>query len=313
MSEHVTHIAVAEDSIRIARADPNFSALLRDSVNEFPQAVRYGSTTRSGDMFIYPLLEKWKEEWEDSPLQKEKMAFVLGWACHLSADRTFKPVYRMTDFAFYARGYPGPSHASVYHDAVTLREVYQNGTVHPFHESVVSHDLHKHPAAAVVPINRIEGPFARSYASDLASLKKFLSHRNESDKSFEDMCDDDRQKFYVEVDRYEEAYHHPNPAWLRRYIIKPNFYDRNDPVISFARDIQNGRAPGVRLESLWKGIDNQSLYAQSLKLGYDFLMAANDFFTDKISLEQAKTNMRTGQPHTQSLDYYKKLVEAEEK
>ena len=313
MSEHVTHIAVAEDSVRIARADPTFNIVFRESVREFPEAVRYGSTTRSGDMFIFPLLQKWKENWDDTPIQKEKLAFVLGWACHLAADRTFKPVYRMTDFAFYARGYPGPSHASVYHDAVTLREVFNDGKVHPFHESVVSHDLHRHPAGRLLPVNRIEGVFANAYAADLAHLKRFLSVRSESDKSFEDLCDDDRQRFYVEVERYEEAFHHPNPAWLRRYIIKPNFYDRQDPAISFARDLQEGRSPGVKLDEIWKGIENQSLYAQSLKLGYDFLMAANDFFTDKINLEQAKVKMRTGQPHTQSLEYYQNLIETEGK
>ncbi len=312
MSEHVTHLAVAEDSARIACADQHFNPLMRDCIDEFPNALRQGSMTRSGDMFIFPLLEKWKAQWNDNPIQREKMAYVLGWACHLAADRTFKPVYRITDLAFYTRGYPGPSHSSIYHDAVTLHEVYHDGKDYPFHPEVVSHNLMGHPAAKALPVKRIEETFAYAYANDLASLKKFLTDEMTEKKSFEDTCDDDRQKFYVDVTRYSDAFYQPDPARLRQYIIKPNFYNRKDPVIVYARAIQNDGEAEINWNSIWNDIDQQSLYAQSLKLGYDFLLACSDYFSDKISLEQARINMKTNQPHTQPLDYYVKLVNSTE-
>lgn len=313
MSEHITHLAVAEDSTRIACANPDFNEIMRECIQSFPAAVRYGSMTRSGDTFIFPLLERWKQKWEDNDLQKEKMAHILGWACHLAADRTFKPIYRITDLAFYTRGYPGPSNASIYHDIVVLREVYDNGREYPFHPGILSHDLTDHVASGIVPVKRVESQFAYAYASDLANLKSFLTDRMENDdKSFEDRCDDDRQKFYVDVERYVNAYHQPNPAWLRQYIIKPNFYDRNDPVIECAREIQKGVNRQINWPSLWLDLEKQSLYAQSLKLGFDFLIACSDFFSNKIDLQQAKIQMRTGQPHTQSLDFYKKMVGTDE-
>ncbi len=309
MSEHITHLAVAEDSARLVSVDPAFDQRLLKCMQAHPEALQWGSMSRSGDTFIYPLLEKWKADWEQSSMQEKQVSYVIGWAGHLAADRTFKPVYRITDLAYYVRGYPGPSHASVHHDAVTLREVYDGGRERPFHPQVVDSTLAHHPAGRIFPAERIENALAMNFGSNLASFKHFLTPDRKEDEPFLEQVENERQRFYVEIPRYTEAYHRPDPARIYQYILKPQFYNRNDPIIQLARQIQNGTDPKVDLQQALDVASDQSLYAQALLLGHQFMMAASDFFTNKIDLDEAKLRMRTAQPHKKPLEYYVKQAE----
>ncbi len=311
MSEHITHLAVAEDSARLVSVDPGFSLEIMNCIREHPTALQWGSMSRSGDMFIFPTLSKWKESWTNKPVQRKQMAYILGWAGHLAADRTFKPVYRLTDLAYYVRGYPGPSHASVHHDAVIFREVYDSGKESPFHPSALQSNMQDHPASAYFPADRIEELFAMSFGSDLAGFKNFLTPDRDKERPFLENLEDTRQRFYVEIPRYTEAYYSPNSARLRKYILKPNFYDRRDPIIQLARAVQKKKDTSFAVNEVVKNTSEQSLYAQALALGHQFMMAASDYYTGKITEDEARVRMRTGTPHKEQLDYYIKLAENE--
>ncbi|NND07877.1 MAG: hypothetical protein HKN87_15980 [Saprospiraceae bacterium] len=311
MSEHVTHIAVAEDSARVAFYDPDFSPIFRQCIERFPNAVRWGSTSRSGDTFILPMIEKWRDEWQDTAEQQEKLAYIIGWAGHLAGDRTFKPVFRITDLAYYVRGYPGPSHASVYHDAIMMHEVFDDGNRAPFHPNILNPMLKGHPAADVVPVNKIENAFAMSFGNDMAQFKKFLTGDRNKEQSFLENTDAEMQKFYVEMDRYTEAYCNPDLAMLRKYILNPNFYDRSDQIIQIAEQMKMGVMPDISLQDAIEASKEQSLYAQALALGHQFYMAASDFFHKKISKEEAMKKSRTFQAHKQQLSYYIEQAEKE--
>ncbi len=309
MSEHITHLAVAEDSARVVSNDPEFNAILLDSIRRFPRALRLGSTTRSGDAFILPLLTKWREDWKENDPRTQKLAYILGWSGHLAADRTFKPVFRITDLAHYTRGFPGPADASIYHDAIMFSQAYHNGQDPPFRPSALMHDLKGHPAADYVPVSHVESSIGATFRTQLASIKTFLPEQIEDWEQQWKVQNNEKQKFNVDLDRYTAAHHHPDPSQLRQFIIEPNFYNPEDPIIRMARDMQEKGKTDVKLSDALEGTENQSLYAQSLKLGYDFLKTCSDYFGKKISLDQAKVNFRIGKPHKQPLDYYIKMAQ----
>jgi hypothetical protein len=311
MSEHITHIAVGEDSFRVVSQRPEFSSRIQEAVDAHPDAFRLGTCTRSGDTFILPLLTEWQSGWTGSTEQQRQLSYVIGWMGHLAGDRTFKPVFRMTDLAYYTRGYPGPAHASVYHDAATFAAVFDHGREAPFHPTVLSADLSAHPAAAFLPVSQLEPAMAVQFADALAGFKTFLPDKIEDWEKQWETIDNERQRFYVEVDRYTDAYHAPDPARTRQYLIDPGFYDPEDPIIQLARAVQRGEPLPVSVEAAVREADSQSLYAQSLKLGHDFMHACSEYLEGRIDLEQAKRDTRQFQAHKQSLDYYIQLAEQE--
>lgn len=304
MSEHITHIAVAEDSLRVVSQREDFSERIQRAVAAYPEAFRLGSCTRSGDTFILPLLTHWKEQWRGDASQREQLAYVIGWMGHLAGDRTFKPVYRITDLAYFTRGYPGPAHASIYHDAATFQRVFGEGAEPPFHPATLSHALSGHPAAAFLPVAELESALAMQFADRLAAIKTFLPATVDDWEKQWATLNEERQRFYVEIDRYTEAYQAPRPARTRQYLIDPNFYDDHDPIIRLARAVQEGEPALVSVENALKGTEQQSLYAQSLKLGHDFMYACSQYLEGHIDLEQAKKDTRQFQAHRQSLEYY---------
>ncbi len=311
MSEHVTHIAVAEDSARVASYDPDFSPIFRECIERFPNALRWGSTSRSGDTFILPLIEKWRENWQNTPEEQEKLAYIIGWAGHLAGDRTFKPVFRITDLAYYVRGYPGPSHASIYHDAVMMHEAFSDGHRAPFHPTILNPMLKGHPAAEVVPVNKIENAFAMTFGNDLAQFKRFLTADRNQEKTFLENADAETQKFYIDMDRYSAAYCNIDMARMRKYILEPNFYDRSDEIIRIAKSMKMGAMPDISLRDALDASTKQSLYAQALALGHQFYLAASDFFHKKISKEEAMKRSRTFEAHKEPLSYYVEQAEKE--
>ena len=311
MSEHITHISVAEDSARLVFQDPSFNPELKKCIKKYPAAFQFGSCSRSGDKFILPLITKWRDDWKINDKRSEKMAYVLGWTGHLAGDRTFKPVYRITDLAYYMRGYPGPSHASVYHDAVTFSKTFQRGKTGPFHPSILEKNMESHPAADYLPVSRMEAAQGADFVSEMATFKIFLPDKIEDWEEQWKAIDKERQHYYVDVKRYTEAYHSPQPDRLRQYIVEPNFYDENDAVIQIAREVQRGQKVTHNLQEALAEAGEQSLYAQSIKLGYEFLLAASLYFDKKIDLEEAKERSRTGKRHKQKLKYYIELAEKE--
>ena len=206
MSEHITHIAVAEDSARIASLDPGFSKRLLACIEKHSMAFRFGSTTRSGDNFIFPFLEKWRKDWKKDDPRSEKMAYILGWSGHLAADRTFKPVYRMSNLDHYIDERPSPTDASVYHDIITFGKVFKHGKTPPFHPSILEDDLAGHPGADYVPVSRLENAYAGNLCANLASRKTYLPENAQKVLEEWDGIESQTQAFYVDIDRYVAAY-----------------------------------------------------------------------------------------------------------
>ena len=313
MSEHVTHLAVAEDAARLATLTPSYSRHFRYATERFPRAVQLGSITRSGDTFIFPLLKKWRDDWRDEDERSRKLAYIIGWAGHLAGDRTFKPVMRITDLSYYTRGFPGPSHASVYQDAATWQHVYADGHRAPMHPNLLDHDLAGHPAASSLPVPLTERVMGYRFTDGAAALRAFPTEGIDPEKWEEQYqtISSERQRYYVGLERYTEATQTPDASRQRQYLLVPNMYNPEDPLLQLAEQLRAGESPTIDLDEALATSDQQSLYAQSVALGVEFYRAASDYFEGRISEEEGRRRMRTFQPHRESLEYYVKQAEAQ--
>lgn len=291
MSEHITHTAVMDDGARLAIHSPeicaDFKAVLRDKM----AICRYTAMTRSGDMFTVRLLRGLRDHWPKrraGDLSEDKLAFVLGWRCHLAADRTFKPVYRQLQPEYYLKGDDergGASDVSVYHDVVVFREVYDSGRAEPFSGSALDFRLETHPCFRTLPVNALERLVLPLWQQELLRIQtqKDTAHL---------------QANRIDVMRYARAFHSPDPDKLRRYILEPNFYDPRDLLIALARSIQRGSPrKDIDLKQALAAAPRQSQYGQALERAYRYLHAASEYFLGRIDERELEARCDVGKPH----------------
>lgn len=291
MSEHITHTAVTDDGVRLALHSPDICEVFHGVLRRNTDICRYSAMTRSGDQFTVKLLRALRDQWRNGRLDslaEKKLAFLLGWRCHLAADRTFKPVYRILDPKHYLKGddeHGEASDVSIYHDVVVFREVYDNGRAEPFTPSALDFRLESHPASRAMParaLQRLLLPFWQTELLRIHSRRvpaRFQLHR-------------------ITVLRYSAAYHTPDPDKMRRFIIEPNFYNPQDPLIALARSLQRGKPRGdIALADAVAAAAKQSQYSQALERAYRYLLAASDYFTGKIDERELELRCDVGKPH----------------
>lgn len=300
MSEHITHIVVQDDCVRLARHSPAICDAFKLCLTKHADIARMGAITRSGDKFTVKLLREARARWatrKDGDLVEEKLAFVLGWRCHLAADRQFKPVYRQVDTEHYAANRPSPSDASIYHDVIVFREVYGDGTQEPFSPASLDYRLESHPAARTLNVARTEDMMQAMWQRSLLGLQAFTTRENNAD-TWQRLFFARLEPFEVDVDRYAKAYQHTSPDRMRRFIVDNNFYHAADPIIALARSIQRGQMDRtIKLDEAVKAAATQSQYAQALRRGYLYLIAANEFFEGRIDEAELKSRSDLGKPH----------------
>ena len=291
MSEHITHTAVMDDGARLALHSREICEAFKLALSRRLDIARFAAMTRSGDSFTVRLLRSVRERWparRDGDMTLEKLAFLLGWRCHLAADRTFKPVYRILDPEHYRKPDDdggGPSNVSVYHDVFVFREVYGAGRCEPFVPSSLDYRAETHPAAGAFPVAKLERLLRPLWQGALMEI-----HSSRTAANF--------QRVTVDVERYARAFHSPDPDLVRRYIVEPNFYDPSDPVIALARSIQRGSPrKDIALKEAIAAAPRQSQYAQSLERAYRYLLAASDYFVRKIDERELEARCDVGKAH----------------
>jgi hypothetical protein len=302
LSEYITHTAIVDDGARLANYSPTICRAFKIALRERPDLVRSGGTTRSGDQFTVQLLDHARQRWagrKKGDFVVEKLAFVLGWRLHLAADRQFKPVYRMLQPEHYAAGDTEgrPSDVSVYHDVIVFREVYAGGTLPPFFPSMLDYRAESHPGWSGFPAAKAERLMQALWQKSLAATQSFVLQEKDPEKWMA-MLLKRFEPFTVDIQRYARAYHAPDPDLLRRFIIEPNFYDPQDPLIALARSIQRGKPdPSIHIANAVDAAAKQSQYAQGLARACRYLQAASDYFEGKISEEELKIRSDVGKPH----------------
>lgn len=291
MSEHITHTAVMDDGARLALHSPAICDAFKLAFGKRLDIARFSAMTRSGDKFTVKLLRDVRDHWpqrRDEDMALEKLSFLLGWRCHLAADRTFKPVYRILQPEHYMRPaseITPPSDVTVYHDVVVFREVYAAGRAEPFTPGALDYRLETYRASSGLPASSLERLFMPLWQEMLLHIQ--------STKGM-----DRHQRVVVDIQRYANAYHSPDGELMRRYIIEPNFYNPADPIIALARSLQRGKPrKDVALEEAVAAAPRQSQYAQALERAYRYLLAASEYFTGKIGERELEERCDVGKPH----------------
>ncbi len=285
MSEYITHRAVYDDSARLALNSPEICDAFKLTLKKHWEIGGLGSVTRGGDRNSVNLLEVCRDNWasrKEGDGTEEKLAFLLGWRCHNTADRMWKPIYRTLQPEHYVEEREGVSDIRIYHDVIVFREVYDHGRLAPLTLAFLDFQMERHPASSAISVKRAEDLFGAMYQRTLLELQSFVQEEMEID-AWLDWVFKKIQPLYVDLTAYTEAYYNPNTDYLRRFIIEPNFYDRSDAIIRLARSIQLGEPDvGIDLQKALQSAKSESQYAQALEWGYRYLKVSSDFFEHKI-------------------------------
>jgi hypothetical protein len=90
MSECLTHIAIADDCMRLALHSGSVCPAFREVMRNLPEVVRMGSISRWGDPLTVSGFTHLREEWpsrKPGAAVEERLAYFVGWRTHNAADR----------------------------------------------------------------------------------------------------------------------------------------------------------------------------------------------------------------------------------
>ncbi len=292
MSEHITHVAVYEDSVRLIKADrENFPPIFTQSVEACHDSGLFCSGSRGNHLYAIPILEKYKGRKPESfnKREKEQIAGALGWLTHRASDLQMKPIFDIIE----KREHPvfHDNECQMYHDAIMFKQVYQGGilssesTYEKFSPGTLAHGMKGNPAADYVNVPLTENVFTHYFLSEMAGLQHFVNDVIDDVDQYCDFLIQSSQNLYEDLRIYIDAFQSPDYHKLVDYIHNYNVYDEEDALIKIVRDIQlNNKYPSAaQLQEALATADQQSQYAQALKKGHDYLSGAGRFYNDEIS------------------------------
>jgi hypothetical protein len=305
LSENITHTAIVDDCVRLALHSEAVCDAFKGCLRGHREIARLGGVTRSGDRFTVRLLGELREVWPRraaGDFVEEKLAFVLGWLCHRAADRQMKAIFRAVD----GDCRKSPTDCSVYHDAFLFGEVFEGGRAEPYRPSSLEPGMASHPAAKAIPVEEVEDLFRAMWQRMLIGMHTFIPDADDIHAWLERVFKT-RQRLYVDIRRYAEAYAAPDPEKVRRFITDVGFYDRSDALIRLARGLQRVVDPEARsrrggegdLPPLDEAADRAasgSQYARALRKAYLYVRAASGYFVRSAADEDLSVRLEIGRP-----------------
>jgi len=282
MSEYISHIAVQDDTAKLALYSREICEAFKICFRDHAAAVRMGSASRGNSTFIIQNIHHYRDRWNTRKAEdrlEDKLAYTLGWITHRAADRYFKPKYGIFD---KNPENLHPVDIRILHDVVLYEKVYYNGKVKPFSVGYAQKDMKDHPASSSIDVTQAEAIFGPMYQADLLSLQSFDNSKDA--ESFLDRIMEQYATFTVDFDRLIEGVNRPDPEDMQQMIEAPNFYNDEDPIIKIARKLQHGQSlTGLSLEEALD-TEGQSQYAQVLSKAFLWVREASRYFnreTDK--------------------------------
>lgn len=294
MSENVTHTAVVEDCFLAMFASDRICDAFKEAGRDHIGISQFGSVTRSGDKFTVPLLEKYRASWQE---RKEadrlsfKLAYVLGWLCHRAADRQMKVVFREAE----PESREFPTDCSIYHDGFIYRKLYKDNanTPFPYRAAHFETGMTSLPAASAVSTASLETAHRFLWQRFLLGLHAFVEESGASD-DWLDRLHARHQEQVIALKRYEEAALAPDASKFRRFVTETNFYDDEDAILQVTQALRRGeRASSETVDRAFES-EPTSQYAQAVKLGFGYLVAASEYFEGKIDQETLKDRLDVG-------------------
>nr|WP_241664546.1 hypothetical protein [Ningiella ruwaisensis] len=304
MSEHITHVAVYEDAMRLIKlAEDRFPKRFTQCLSRAYDSGLLCSAMRGGRFFIVTLLlEQRAIDFENASIKDdERLAASLGAIGHRAADNTFKPMFQAVASDENPHFYE--QEAQTFHDAITFEKVYDNGkrpSVSPFQDfnpSTLSYHLENLKGIEAIQAEPFEKLVTYAYLDDFATVRHIdtsgLDAQSMADKIIENV-----QSPYEPLPWYVQANQNPDPVKLQKYITKPNMYNEEDLIIRLVREQQiNGSiATESRFDEAVKLATDeenpQSGYARALGLAWEYLRVAADTFDGRLSENEAYKGFR---------------------
>jgi hypothetical protein len=289
MAESITHIAICDDSMRVAlAAGDDINSTFKQVLAEQRNFARMGSITHGGNSFLTPTLEALRDRWPQdgaaSEKDQRKLSYILGALCHRSGDFISKPIYMAVSGGMERPGGPDRDvylEASIYHEAVSFREVYANGKYEPYAPWVVDAPASEAQAQAQQLIQVM-------FQQALISFHTFYPRLDNFEEWLDRMLDG-YQALYMSIPQYAAIFTHPDPAKVKKYVIKPNFYNPEDPIIKLARDIQTGKKiSAADVKTRAKVDKSSSAYARGIDRALAYLRWASAYWTRQIDMDELK-------------------------
>ena len=287
MSEHLTHIAIFEDTARLVAHAAAFEQAFKASLWDYPDAGLIASGSRGNHLFAIPLLESVRDSWQaDWPTAGPRISAAIGWLSHRAIDLQVKPHHLKPEEITAVRY--SKTEEQIYHDAVTFDQVYQRGrmpSASPYvylSEATLAPQMRGHPGAALLHVAQTEPLICALVQQQLLALREF-HETAATPEAWLDQFPDHYQDLSEDLETYIEAFTQPDPLKMQTYIDGPNVYDPADPLIRLVRDLQHRGQTGIDLDAALAAAETQSHYAQGLRRSYRFVRAAQDFFLKKIS------------------------------
>jgi hypothetical protein len=294
VSEHITHLGVCDDTMRLAGSHPHVHPAFLDVVQSHMDIVRVGAVTRGADKWTVEMIV-WARKHlglppeERDPQIRAKLAFVLGALSHRAADRMMKPIIRCW------KDVEGASarEATIYQDICTFRQVYGGGSGDypgPFTRQLLQEPLDEGEA-------QLEAYFRVIWRRALIGMHT-ISPDNENFNEWLTRLLDFMQDFPISLRQYARVAAEWHPAKVKQYLQDKNFYQVDDRLIHLARRAQYGsRVTSDEIVAAVEQTDRgSSRYARALAKALHYLIAASELFDERIDEATARERLEIGVP-----------------
>ena len=291
MSDHIAHLAICDDTFRLALLHPNLHDDFKKIMTQQRDIAHMGAITRSADKWSADLIV-WAREQQNSdapdPQTAQKLAFVLGALTHRSADRLTKPITNCWGHDVHSSeadsGAGDANESKIVQDIFIFKEVYGAGAgdfSDPFTRAVLQtpseSEAHLEEYFRVLWRRALIAMY--TIAPDGDNIQPWLS-------AFLNGL----QTFPKSLSQYAELAANWDNETVKKYLIDKNFYRRDDVLIRLARDIQRGST--VTAQNVLAGVaatdQTHSRYARALAKALDYLVAASELYDGEIDLEEGK-------------------------
>ena len=295
MSEHTSHIAIFEDTNRMVQHSEIFCQQFKSSLKEEYEIAAIASESKSGGLFIIPFIKESREafrQWKSTRETRQMLAAALGWISHKAADIQVKPLARKHNYEPQRFRDPYPvwnEKNEALQDVTIFKNVYEatnkstNSRYLDFGKFLYQKNMDSLPVAQKIDIDKLEHWMASMWKADFLGLHD-ITVQTRYDDAWLKALFERTQTFNELWDHYIEAYNNPDTE-LEKYLIEEkNFYNPQDQMIQWVRNIQE--------HTLDQAIDEKkaleqargesaSQYAKILANAYLYISAADDFFNFK--------------------------------
>ena len=299
MSEHIVHTAILEDSFALGSRSEEIIPAFRKLMTDHQAFAALGCTTISGDQFSFVLLEAIRPEWETrrpEAMLEQQLAYVLGWISHRATDRQMKPIW--TEPPPRGKGYDAdprlsPTECSMYHEGFMFRRYYENHPVYRY--AILDHEREQLPVSGLFADTDLNAFIETQLLRNLFEEQTLGNLWDPKDlNNWFEKVTLRRQRFYVAMDRYEQASAHPDPDKVEAHVVQTGFFDEDDRIIRLAEHLRAGGEASAADIRAAVSEQPSSHYGKALLRSYEYFLAASDYYAGAISLDEMKDRLDIG-------------------